>query len=125
MRLYFALSGKKNRIKSIEVFNKPNIREISAGYAAALTLHEQIYITRGEVMVKVDEPQPELASRIKVALFWLGNRAMKKDQEYFFKIGSAKIPVKLEKVNRIIDASVWNPRLKKIRLSVMTWQNVF
>jgi len=103
--IIFCPSGKKNRIKSIELFNQSDIREISAGYAAGMTLHEQIYITRGEIMVKVNEPQPERASRIKVALFWLGKRAMTKDKEYFFKTGTAKIPVKLEKINRTIDAS--------------------
>ena len=106
----FYPSGKKSRVKSIEVFNAPPKTEAECGYAAGFTLEEQIYITRGEIAVRSDQLKPAATSRIKVNLFWLGRDPMVMKKEYMFKIGTARIPAKLEEITRIIDASDLNAK---------------
>jgi len=106
----FYPSGKKSRVKSIEVFNAPSRTTAECGYAAGFTLEEQIYITRGEIAVKTDQPKPSVTSRVKVNLFWLGRNPMVMKKEYLFKIGTARIPAKLEEITRIIDASDLNAK---------------
>ncbi len=104
----FCPSGKKSKVKTIEVFNSPEVPKVSAGQATGFTLEEQIYITRGEVMTKIGEAQPSLSSRIKVNLFWLGKKPMVKNKEYLFKIGTSRVKARLEEITRIIDASSLN-----------------
>ncbi len=45
----FYPSGKKSRVKCIEAFNRPTQERRRAGSAAGFTLHEQIYVSRGEI----------------------------------------------------------------------------
>lgn len=102
----FYPSGKKSKIKSFEAFNVPGeIKSAQAGETAAFTLDEQIYIRRGEVAVKEGDDAPEVSSRLKVSLFWLGRKPMVSEKEYLFKCGTLKIPVKLEQVTMVVDAS--------------------
>jgi len=103
--IVFYPSGKKSRVKSIEVFNKPLRGQAEAGYATGMTLHEQVYVTRGEVATKANESRPKVTSRMSVSLFWLGRDPMIKDKEYFLKVGTTKVPMRLEEIHRIIDAS--------------------
>ena len=108
--LIFFPSGKKSRVKSIEVFNALPKAEAECGYAAGFTLEEQIYITRGEIAVRSDQLKPSVTSRVKVNLFWLGKDPMVMKKEYLFKVGTARVPAKLEEVTRIIDASDLNTK---------------
>ncbi len=109
----FCPSGKKSKVKAIEMFNCPEQTKVSAGQATGFTLEEQIYITRGELMTKIGEVQPSLSSTIKVNLFWLGKKPMVKNKEYLFKIGTSRIKARLEEITRIIDASSLNTTADK------------
>ncbi len=101
----FYPSGKKSKVKTIEQFNAPVKNTISIDEAAGFSLEEQIYITRGEIAVKDGEPAPKTSKRIKVSLFWLGRKPFERNKDYFLKIGSAKVNVKLEEIFRVINAS--------------------
>lgn len=101
----FYPSGKRSQIKSIEEFNKNKQITIEAGRAAGFTLKDQIYITRGEIAAISSEPKPNITTRIKVNLFWLGQNPMVKTKKYFLKLGTSKIGVKIEELNTIINSS--------------------
>jgi bifunctional enzyme CysN/CysC len=101
----FYPSGKRSKVKNLEVFNAPNPDTVEAGYATSFTLEEQIYVTRGEIATKHGELLPQVSSRMLVNLFWLGRKPMVKNKEYMFKLGGVKIPVKIEEIVRVINAS--------------------
>ncbi len=101
----FYPSGKKSRIKSLEAFNRPVQSRAEAGWAVGFTLQEQIYITRGEVATLESEPRPQVTTRLRVSLFWLGREAMVKRKEYLLKLGTARVTARLEEVLRVMDAS--------------------
>jgi bifunctional enzyme CysN/CysC len=101
----FLPSGKKSRIKSIEAFHAPVRREVGAGVSTGFTLEEQIYVGRGELMAKTGEVPPEVGRRLRVNLFWMGKKPFERGRTYFLKLGTAKIPVRLSKINVLIDAS--------------------
>jgi len=102
----FYPSGKRSRVRSIEGFNTDGpVSRVESGMAAAFTLEEQIYIRRGEIAVKEGEGIPEVSSRVRVNLFWLGRRPMVADKEYLFKCGTLKVPARIEEITRVIDAS--------------------
>jgi bifunctional enzyme CysN/CysC len=101
----FYPSGKKSRIKSIEAFNRPAQTRAEAGSAVGFTLHEQIYITRGEMATLEHEPRPQVTTRLRVSLFWLGKEPMTKRKEYLLKLGTARVTVRMEDILRVMDAS--------------------
>ncbi len=101
----FYPSGKKSAVKSIEGFNVPKQKSVSAGYAAGFTLTDQIFVARGEIATIEGQPKPGITSRIKANIFWLGREDLVKGKTYILKLGTAKIEAALEKVLKVIDAS--------------------
>ena len=112
----FYPSGKKSRIKTIECFNAPVQTRAECGSAAGFTLEEQIYITRGELATKSTEPRPQVSSRIRVNLFWLGREPLVQKKDYLFKLGTARVTARLEEVSRVIDASDLNTASNKLQV---------
>ncbi|MCL2100007.1 MAG: adenylyl-sulfate kinase, partial [Oscillospiraceae bacterium] len=103
--IIFYPSGKKTSVKSIETWNAPQTDKISAGHAAGFTVTEQIYIKRGELCAKSNEPKPLVSTVFKASLFWLGKTPMSRNGSYFLKIGSAKTTVRLKEIIKVINAS--------------------
>lgn len=103
--MVFYPSGKKSKVKTIEAFNAPARDEAMCGSAVGFTLDEQIYISRGEIAVRADQQKPCISSRLKVNLFWLGKDPMVGKKEYLFKLGTCRVPARLEEIIRVIDAS--------------------
>ena len=101
----FYPSGKKSRVKSIEAFNRPASYRAEAGFAVGFTLNEQIYIPRGEMATLENEPRPQVTTRLRVSLFWLGRDPMVKRKEYLLKLGTARVTARIEDILRVMDAS--------------------
>jgi bifunctional enzyme CysN/CysC len=101
----FYPSGKRSRVRSIEAFNRPPQLDLHAGQAGGFTLDEQIFVTRGEMAARAGEPAPEIGTRVRVSLFWLGRSPFVPDKEYVLKLGTSRVQARLEKIERVIDAS--------------------
>jgi bifunctional enzyme CysN/CysC len=109
----FYPSGKKSRINSIEAFNEPKIDQVSAGYAIGFTLKDQIYVARGELATISSQSKPGITSKVRANIFWLGREPMQKEKSYIFKLGTAKVEARLEKVHKVIDASTLKDHRKE------------
>ncbi len=109
----FLPSGKKTRIASIEGFHAAPRTEVDATVSTGFTMSEQIYVGRGELMVKASdvgdgktvEIAAEVSKRVRINLFWMGKKPFSAGKTYFLKLGTAKIPCRLERINYLIDAS--------------------
>jgi len=101
----FYPSGKRSRVKTIEGFNLPEQEKAVAGQATGFTMQEQIYVARGETATISGQQKPKVTTRFKVSLFWLGKEPFISKKEYLLKIGTVKVNVRLEEINRVIDAS--------------------
>ncbi|MCL6588991.1 MAG: GTP-binding protein [Firmicutes bacterium] len=110
----FYPSGKKTTVASIEAFHREAGASVSAGWATGFTLKEQIYITRGELAARSGEPKPQVTSRLKVNLFWLGKEPAVMGKNYYLKIGAAKVEMQIEEIIRVIDASTLNVAKKEM-----------
>ncbi|CAH2214601.1 sulfate adenylyltransferase subunit 1 [Tepidibacter aestuarii] len=104
----FYPSGKKSRVKSIEGFNVEKKDSAKSGQATGFTLEEQIYIKRGEIVIRSVEVAPKYSERIKANIFWLGRHSLTTDKTYTFKIGTAKVQGQIEKIIKVMDASDLN-----------------
>jgi bifunctional enzyme CysN/CysC len=101
----FHPSGKRTRVKSLEAFNRVASSVAAAGESTGFTLAQQIYVTRGELATLAHEPQPVTATRIRASIFWLGTRPLEVGRSYALKLGTARVSVHLEHIERVLDAS--------------------
>jgi bifunctional enzyme CysN/CysC len=101
----FFPSGKRGRVRSLEAFGRPAPECAQAGEATGFTLEEQIYVTRGELAARTGEPRPSVALRLKTGLFWLGQRPLSRGRDYLLKLGTARIPMRVESIQRSLDAA--------------------
>jgi len=108
----FYPSGKRSAVKTVEGFHAPARSQAVCGEAAGFTLDEQIYVTRGEIAAKALEPKPQVSSRLKVNLFWLGREPLVQKKDYVFKLGTTRVAARLEEILRVIDASDLNAAAK-------------
>ncbi|MFO7735939.1 MAG: GTP-binding protein, partial [bacterium] len=108
----FLPSGKRSRVKTIEDLNGKK-DSATAGEATGLTLEEEIYISRGEVAARTDEKLPDVSRRFRCSIFWLGKEPMEMKKTYFLKIGMTRVEAKIEKIEKLIDASTLGPQDKK------------
>lgn len=112
-RVIFLPSNKCSTIKSIEEFNHEERSEISCGYSTGFTLTEQIYINRGEIMCKLDDHLPKVSSTFRANLFWMGKKNLELNKQYSLKLGTTKVPIKVEKIIDVLDASNLNKSKNK------------
>jgi bifunctional enzyme CysN/CysC len=103
--LVFYPSGKRSRVRRLEAFGAPPPAEQGAGAAAGFTLEEQIYITRGEIACRLDEPRPAVATRIRVGLFWLGKSPLELGAQVMLKLGTGQATARVEAIHRALDAA--------------------
>jgi bifunctional enzyme CysN/CysC len=100
----FYPSGKRSTVKRFENFLNEEVLEQGCGSSIGLTLEEQIYIKRGELLCKATEPPPRVTTRIRASVFWLGQNALVPDRDYILKVGTARVQARIESFQSIIDA---------------------
>jgi bifunctional enzyme CysN/CysC len=101
----FYPSGKKSLVATLEAFHRPTPSAAAAGEAAGFTLAEQIYVARGELATVAGEPRPEVTTRLRASVFWLGRSPLVRHREYVLKLGTARVAMRVEAVHRVLDAS--------------------
>ena len=103
-RVLFSPSNKSAKVASIEEFNAPKRAEVEAGYSTAITLDQEIYVARGDVMSHVQDA-PCVSTLMRINLFWLGREPFRKDKKYKIKLGTAETQVTIHEIRRVLDAS--------------------
>ena len=103
----FLPSGKEAHIKGIEVWNGPPKSIAGKREAAGFTLQEEIYVRRGEVMIRKDETAPiTVAEELRANLIWLGENPLVFGKKYLLKLGAAKTDAELVKIERFLGGSL-------------------
>lgn len=111
--LVFYPSGKKTRVKTLEVFSAKTPDHFSAGQAVGFTMEEEIFVRRGEIACIQSERAPHVGVRFRANLFWLGKAPLQTDKRYFLKSGTAKTEMRLEKIERVVNASNLNCQFRQ------------
>jgi bifunctional enzyme CysN/CysC len=101
----FLPSGKRSTVAGIEVLEGERPSEVSAGQAVGITLDTQVYARPGELMVRADELAPTVSSGFRANVFWMGMAPLVSGRRYTLRVGTAKVPVELERVLSVLDAS--------------------
>lgn len=99
----FLPSGKQSSVKTIEALSGPRPDEAFAGQATGVTLETQVYAKPGELMVRADEPEPLVATRIRANIFWMATAPLVRGRRYVLRMGAARVAAELEQVISVLD----------------------
>lgn len=97
-------TGKTTQIKSIEAFPEPHapILAAKAGQSVAVTLNEQLFVERGQVIAH-PEHAPFETNVFRARLFWLGNHPARVGAIYKLKVHTHALPARIEAIERVVD----------------------
>jgi len=112
-------SGKTSKVKTIEEFKRPKTHpegKVVAGFSTGFTLEEQIYVRRGEIVCKKNEPLPRVSNAFRANIFWMSKKPFTIDKEYKIKIGTAESLFKLRRIEKVLDTSNLNVNSSKSRI---------
>lgn len=103
-RVRFTPSGKSSRVRSVEKWNDPSMARASAGECVGVTLEDELFLERGEVMGWEDEV-PAAAREITASLFWLGNEPLRVGRRYLLKLATSETEVTLSAIPERLNSS--------------------
>lgn len=104
-RVVFWPSGKSSVVQALQGIHGPEGMDAVAGHPAGITLTEQIYVVRGDLMTREAEAPPKISSRLRADIFWLGKNPLVPGRAYLFKLATFESPAQVERVERVLDAS--------------------
>ena len=99
----FLPSRKHSTVKTIEALTGPRPEEAFAGQATGLTLDTQVYAKPGELLVRADQPEPLMATRIRANIFWMNTAPFIRGRRYVLRMGAARVAAELEQVISVLD----------------------
>jgi bifunctional enzyme CysN/CysC len=99
----FSPSNKTARVTGIELW-PAQLTEATAGRAVAITLDRPLFIERGEVASHLDA-RPVLAQHFRATLVWLGARPPRLGASYRLDLNTARAPVMIERIDRVLDTA--------------------
>ncbi len=103
--LMFSPSNKKAMVRSIEAWSVPQQpKEADASQSIGFTLDEQIFVERGDIATRVDEP-PIVSTTFDANLFWMGKRHLEKGRTYTIKLTTQEVECEVVEFKKVIDAS--------------------
>jgi bifunctional enzyme CysN/CysC len=101
----FSPSNKTAVVKSIEAWNvREAAEEAGAGQSIGVTLTEQIFVERGEIMSHLEDAPVE-TNVFKARLFWLGTSPLAIGKSYTLKLGTLEATAEVEAIEHVIDTS--------------------
>ena len=101
-KVLFSPSNKVTRVKTIEAWAATTPVEAQAGESVGITLDEQIFVERGEIMSH-EQNGPIETDVFRARLFWLGKVPLTEGARYKLKLASAEAIVRVQAIERAID----------------------
>ena len=96
-------SQKTSKVESIVTYDG-NLDEGFVGQAVTLTLEDEIDISRGDVIVKVDDV-PDVGSRLNANIVWMTEGAMVPGKPYDLKFASSSTSGTFTQIHHLIDVN--------------------
>jgi len=96
-------SGKRSKVKSIETYEGQHKRAVKS-QAVTLTLTDEIDISRGDVISKIDDPALK-ADQFQAHLLWMNDKALFPGRQYLFKLNNKTVPGSVSTLKYKIDVN--------------------
>ncbi|PRP71045.1 sulfate adenylyltransferase subunit CysN [Chromobacterium amazonense] len=97
-------SGKQSRVKDIVTYDG-KLASASAGQAVTLTLEDEIDVSRGDMLVRADEPRPHVSRSFDAHLVAMSEAPLRPGKEYGFKLAGKYVTGRIESVQHRTDVN--------------------
>jgi len=105
--ILFSPSGHRGVVKTIERWSSPTTGPAVAGDAIGITLTEQLFVERGEIISHAARA-PYVSTELLANLFWLGNRHLVTGRSYLLKLATQERPCLVTSINGVVDTASLN-----------------
>lgn len=102
--IVFSPSGHKAVVKTIERWNSPKDGVASAGESIGITLTEQLFVERGDI-ISHQENAPTTSSVLQANLFWLGDRHLTTGRKYVLKLTTQEVECTVGAITGVINTA--------------------
>ena len=96
-------SARRSRVARVLGPNG-DVDTAAAGDAVTLTLHDEIDVSRGDVLAAAAAP-PEVADQFACHLLWMGESALLPGRPYWLKIGTRTVVAQVTEVKHRVDVN--------------------
>lgn len=104
-QVIFSPSNKTAVVQTVETFNiESPPTQAHAGQSVGITLDEQIFVERGEI-VSHEGSIPLVSTSFRANLFWLGQRPLEMKKSYLVRLGTREVECQVAAIHRIVDAN--------------------
>lgn len=101
----FSPSNHVVKVRSLEGWaSETPIIEAAAGQPVGITLDDQVFVERGEIISHVDEAPIE-TNVLRARLFWLGAEPLAVGERYTLKLNTTEAPATVERIERVVDTA--------------------
>ncbi|QLI81093.1 sulfate adenylyltransferase subunit CysN [Chitinibacter fontanus] len=97
-------SGKKSKVKAIVTYEGEQTVAFS-GQAITLTLEDEIDISRGDMIVRAQDPQPHVGSAFDAHVVWMNEAPLVVGKEYIVKLGGKQCFGRVTSIQYRIDVN--------------------
>lgn len=97
-------SGKKSHVKAIVTYDG-NLDYAFPPQSITLQLEDEIDISRGEMIVKVGDKQPEQSRKFEAMLVWMDEQAMDRGKDFFIKQATCTTRCHIDEVAYRVDVN--------------------
>jgi sulfate adenylyltransferase subunit 1 len=104
-------SMRSSKIKSVLQADK-SVQQALAKESVVLTLHDDIDISRGNMLVKINEPCREINS-LSATICWMTEQPMKARKTFLLKHGINRVKAKIASIESVLDILSLEPDMKQ------------
>ena len=102
--IQFSPSGRKAVVKSVERWQDSRNGGAAAGESIGITLDEQLFIERGDIISHVDDA-PKSGAVVQGNIFWLGDQHLTLNKKYVLKLTTQEVECTISSISGVIDTA--------------------
>ncbi len=97
--------NKTTTVKSIEYWvNKDKREVVEAGQSVGITVSDEFFNKRGEIISQVAEPPLE-SNIFNANLVWMGKHDLVKNKQYKLKLATQEMECEIQAINQVVDVA--------------------
>jgi bifunctional enzyme CysN/CysC len=100
----FSPSGHKAVVKSVERWQDTRNGGASAGESIGITLNEQLFIERGDIISHLDDA-PKSSGVLEGNIFWLGDQHLTLSKKYVLKLTTQEVECTIASISGVINTA--------------------
>ena len=97
-------SGKSSKIKAIVSYDG-ELAQAFAPMAVTLTLEDEIDISRGDMLIGVEQTPATVSNKFKATIVWMAENTLAAGRQYIIKLATRSVPGSIAMIHHRIDVN--------------------